>query len=119
MPTFDYADMAQTAAELIAEFGFATQLRRPGTITGPAHNPTKGAPVVDGVTICRAKLKVNEADGTRIKITDAKFLLSPTGPTADPSTDSELWVDGKWRKLSAVEPVNPGDVNVYWKLYAA
>lgn len=117
MPTFDYEDMADTAAELIEEFGFASQLRRPGSPTGPAHNPTPGAPVIDDVVICRVKLRVNEADGQRIKVTDTKLLLSPAGVTAAPSTNSEVYLGGKWRKVTAVEPINPGDIDVLWRVY--
>lgn len=117
MPTFDYDDMAETAAELIEEFGFETQLQFPAGITGPKHNPTKGEPVDLDVVVCRVKLRQNEADGQRIVLTDSKLLLSPAGVTVDPTTAASLKLKGAWRKVVAVEPVNPGDVDVFWKLY--
>lgn len=120
MPTFDYARAAATAARLIERFGFDARLRFPGVPTGPDHNPTPGAPTILPVVVCRAKLKFNEADGQRIKLTDLKLLLSPEGVTTQPSTDAEIDLTGadKWQKITAVEPVNPGDVDVYWRIYA-
>lgn len=121
MPPFDYARAAETAARLIERFGFEARLRFPGTITGPDHNQTVGTPTVLPVVVARSKLKFNEADGQRIKLTDLKLLLSPAGVTTAPSTDAEVDLTGagNWQKITAVEPVNPGDINVYWRLYIA
>lgn len=81
--TFEYADLAATAVELLADFGMAMTLARPtdipatyDTATGVA---TPVSPASYTVTGAKFDYAAREIDGTLIQAGDQRVYLSTTG----------------------------------------
>ncbi len=109
-----YAEDAQTALELIRDFGFTTTWRRttPGTLT-PATD-TDGTPteVTASVTIvalpARAPRDLAPGAGSVILTDQRKVLLAAVGFAYDlqPVTDA-LYFDNAWWKVLASTVLRP------------
>lgn len=112
----DYAEDAADAAELIAEFGQVGSLSRP-VMTGPAHNPTRGTPDTSPATFAVLDIDARQVDGTRIKATDKRVVLSVSGLTLTPAlTDTLIEADGSRFSIVVANPFRPAGVTVYHDL---
>lgn len=116
MTAFDYAGAVATANALIADFGQAGALVRAGAATGPAYNPTPGAPVDHACTFVVDSFRKDEVDGTSVLQTDLKVLLAQGSLAIEPATSDKLKVAGKPIDILKVEPLAPGGVTVFWTL---
>ena len=115
---FDYAETKADADELIAEFGQAATLRRPGASTGDAWNPTQGAATDYGCMVVVLSYDYREIDGTRILSTDKKVLLAKASLSAEPATSDRLLISGAEHAIIDVQPLNPGGTVVLYQIQA-
>lgn len=121
--SFNYARSQATASRLIAKFGKKqnrTQLIEPGSPTGPAFNPTPGAPVPHDVDAVEIGYDKTEIDGTRIQQTDKHFLIAYVNMTNQPNNKWILKVKSKGDavavnyKIIDIKPLEPGDLVLLW-----
>lgn len=115
MTAYDYSRPKASADRLIAKFGQAGTLRR-STSTGPAYNPTAGAPADYACTFVVDSFKAFEVDGTRVKASDLKVLLAKGSLAIEPSVSDKLLIGGVAHTIVNVEPLAPGGVTVMWTL---
>lgn len=118
-----YADMAATAADLIAEFGQPVTLTRsvPGTYN--TATATNGAPQVTTQSCLAVEdaYKAREIDGTLIRVGDKKLILSPqtsagASVTAPQTGDTVTFADTSVWTVKAVEPLSPGGTALIYTL---
>jgi len=81
--TFDYAGLADTAAELLDEFGMSMTLARASS-SSPTYDTATGvatpvSPVSYTVTGAKFDYAAREIDGTLIQAGDQRVYLSTTG----------------------------------------
>jgi hypothetical protein len=103
----NYAAMNAKAVEQLAKFGFLITVTRDGASIGKAYavvNP----------------LEQKEADtGTSLVTVSEVELVAATKAKFDPQPGDVITSKrGNWR-ITSVEPIEPGLVNVAWKLRAA
>lgn len=115
--TIDYARFKATGDRLVGGGGQAGFVRRPGTSTGPAHNPTIGAPVNHPATFIVTDYRSREIDGTRIQTGDKRVAMAVGSLTITPST-TDLLVDasGQVYKIVDCKPVDPAGTVIFFKL---
>lgn len=118
-----YADMASTAADLIAQFGQPVTLTRsvPGaydTATG-----TNGAPDVSTQSCLAVEdaYTAREIDGTLVRVGDRRLILSPetsAGATvnAPQPGDTITFADASLWTVKTVEPTSPGGTALIYTL---
>lgn len=111
---FKYADMALTAAELIAEFGQTGALRRT-TSDGDVFNPTQTT-TDHACTFAVLDYAKKDVDGTLIKQTDQMVYLSTSGLSVTPETTDRLIVGGAVMTIVNVKPMSPAGTVVFWEL---
>lgn len=116
--SFDYAKSKATADRLLTRFGQAATLRRPGTASGPAYNPTIGSPSNVSVTVVVLDYANREIDGARILAGDKKVMLARAALTTDPTTADQLVIGGVAHAIVAVSPFSPGGTTVYFEIQA-
>lgn len=114
MAGFNYAEMALTAAELIAEFGQTGALRRQVSDNDP-FNPTL-TPTDYACTFAVLDYAKRDVDGTLIKQTDQMVYLSTSGLSVTPETTDQLVVGGTPLTVVSVKPLSPAGVVVFWEL---
>jgi len=118
MSAFDYGRSVETADRLIARFGQEGVLRRPGTATGPAYNPTIGAPVDHDATFVVMSFTNAEIDGTRVLATDKKILLAKGALTITPALSDKLVIAGKEHAILNSTPLAPAGIVVLYEIQA-
>lgn len=116
MTSFDYARATATAQRLIARFGQSATLQRI-TNSGTSYNPTR-TPADHACTVVVLDFDDTLVDGTRIKKSDRRVIMSTAGLTIEPTTTDKLIVDGQTYAVHAVTSLNPGGTTVYWELQA-
>lgn len=117
MTQFDYSRSLAGANRMIARYGKAGFIRRPGTVTGPAYDPTIGEPTDHPARFVVTDYATKDIDGSRVLATDKRVLLSVGSLTIEPTTSDRLVGDGddNGYSIEAVNPVEPGDtVLLYW-----
>jgi hypothetical protein len=111
-----YADMVETAAELIEEFGQLGKLRVETPGSGPSYDP--GEPTITDHDAVMAVLEFekSDVDGTRILATDKRILVAAKDLAVEPSTEHQLLdAAGQAYSVIAVDPLSPAGVPVfYW-----
>ena len=115
--SFDYSKSVATAQRLIARFGQTATLTQTVN-TGTAYNPTQTDTnhTIKAVTIDWSN---NEIDGTLIKATDRKIIISTDGLTVTPAIGDKITVGSDVLRL--VEPfkhLNPGGTVVLYETNA-
>jgi len=111
--SFDYIDARATASSLIAEFGQAATLEKPGSETGPAYDPTLGAPVTYPVTVVDLNIvKRNMTDGV---ITETTRTLYIAAGGQVPVKGDRVQVGGVWHRIFEARPLSPGGVDVMYE----
>lgn len=101
--TFDYAKAQATAERLIANFGTAATLKQVAS-SGTDYNPTL-TPTNHACTVVTLDWKNEEIDGTLIKSTDRKILISTDGLSVVPAIGDTLTIGSD--VLLLVEPFKP------------
>lgn len=116
MTQFDYSRSLAAANRMIARYGKAGFIRRPGAVTGPAYDPTIGEPTDHPARFVVTDYETGDIDGSRVLATDKNVLLSVGSLTITPTTSDRL-VDagGIVYSIEDADPVEPGDtVLLYW-----
>lgn len=107
-----YSELAETADDLLADFGAAVTLTKIGTGT---YNPATGAATQTGTTYTAVGAKFDyeqkDIDGTKIKHGDQRLYLSPKQTNgADlptPSTDDRVTIGSAVFSVVASRPLSP------------
>lgn len=81
--SFNYARANLTASRLIAGFGQAATLRKTGTPTGPAYDPTPGAATFHPVTVVDLDQRVRDRSGTLTGETMRTLYISAENVSPD------------------------------------
>lgn len=112
-----YTDLRVLASELITEFGKLVSISSPATVEGPSYAPT-----VTNTTPSQARfVEIQDVQmlsgGLRplVQQGDVTGVLQPD-PTEIPTTKSKIGIDGKTFRVVAIEPVNPGGLNLLFEL---
>lgn len=111
--SFDYIDARATATELITDFGQAATLEKPGTATGPAYDPTLGAPVTYAVTV--VDLNITKRSYSENTITETKRTLYIAAGGAVPAKGDRVQVGGVWHSILEARPLAPGGIDVMYE----
>ena len=112
--TFDYARPRATAERLIARFGRTATLRKPGAVTGPANDPTYGAPT--DTTITCVDLEQRVRDGATLTDITRRTLIVSTSAGVTPSEGDTVVIDGGEHEALEVRTLAPGGVTVMWEV---
>jgi hypothetical protein len=116
---FGYADLRETAEELIAEAGQRGVIRRPSPTMGDPWNPTPaGDPVDDACVFVELEYAHDEIDGTLVQATDRKLLVSTAGLTAAPTPECQLVIGPLPLEIVSVKPLAPGGLVLLWEVQA-
>jgi hypothetical protein len=105
--SFDYAAMAETALELITEFGQVGKLRK---LTAGA------APVDAPITLAVLDYKLMDIDGTRILVGDRLIYVAPQGVDAIKPGNVILDAANKPYTVMDVKPIAPAGIVVYYEV---
>jgi hypothetical protein len=101
-----YDEMAETAGELIGEFGQSVTLT---ALTSGIYNPADGsaaaAPADHTVLGVEMAYTAREIDGVRIQGGDKRLLIDGT---AQPTVGWQATYGGETYQIVTTEPVNPG-----------
>lgn len=118
MTPFDYTRPLSTANRLIERFGQLGHIERPGTPTGPKHNPTPGTPTEHPARFVIIEFDKREVDGTRVLFTDKKVLMAPGSLTIAPATtDTLVEADGTtWKIIPPVQTLRPAETTLLYTL---
>lgn len=109
-----HVKLEATAKRLIAENGSAMQLWREVT-TGPDYDPAVAIETAD-ITAVRSKFAAYEVgDGSRIKSTDLKLLISSD---VDPRQYQKVIGGADELQIIDAQTIAPGDTTVIYKLQA-
>ena len=108
--------MIETASRIIARFGQAAEIVRPGEVTGPEYNPTYGPPTLHPATVAVVDYDQTERDGTLIQTADKRALVAVEGLGVVPTTADTLRIGGQDFVIVRVAPVAPDGVARFYKL---
>lgn len=118
MPEIPYTDLRDTVVQPgIADAGKTGTLLVPGAATGEDYDPRPGDDIPHPVTVVQTMLRESDIDGTVVQATDAAFLVSPEGLSVEPSLKHRLLVDGIKYQVVKVEPLKPGSVTMFWRVF--
>lgn len=105
--SFDYADMANVALELISEFGQ----------TGKLRTLTAGQPPVDvAITLAVLDYRLSDIDGTRVLVGDRLIYVAPQGVTAIKPGNKILDAAGVPYSVMDAKPISPAGIVVYYEV---
>jgi len=108
--SFDYAEIAATAAEILSEFGSAAQLK---VVNTGAYNPATGSAststAATDVTACVFDYAAHMIDGTRIVTGDKQAYL--TAAVTPKPGDVLAWQGVDYRVVTS-KPLAPAGVLV-------
>lgn len=110
--TYDYGPLRRTADRLIARFGVAAILHKPGGLDETTYPPVQLPGTSEACIVVRDTYSAAERGGTLIEEGDVKLVIAVTA--IPPTTADRLEVQGITYHLQAVEPIHPGpDVLLY------
>ena len=112
-----YSDMADTADELITEFGQAVTLK---VSAGAAYDPETGSSTVTYTDQaghgCVVDFDKKLIDGTKVRIGDKLVLLSPLG-ISEPKDGDQLVIGAEtWQLVPPVTVTAPAGVAVLYEV---
>jgi len=116
--SYDYSGIKGTAEKLISRFGKTVSVRRSTAPTG-GSNWDPGAPTTKDYSAKGVVLDYSshERDGTFIKATDKKLLLSTEGLTITPGLDDAIVAGGLvYQIVPPLKPLEPGDTTILWEI---
>lgn len=114
---FDYDRAQGTAERLLVNFGARGAIRRQTPGSGPSYDP--GPPVLTDhpATVAVTAYTAREIDGTRIRATDKKALVSSAGLPFEPTTSDKLLdASGQAYTIVNVEVLRPAETTVLYTL---
>lgn len=118
---FNYAPLASTSTQLLAEFGRRVKLRRKGTpVYDPATSKTvTGSPAPTEVSVSMAFFDfgegVREERGNLVEVGDKRALMAPT--VTPSSEDQVVDVDGTVWSIVSIGKAAPGLTVVLYRLH--
>lgn len=120
----NWAGIAAEVGEGIASVGSTAVIMRRGAEGGDSFNPTPGTDTDHPCTVVYSKWSSNRIDGTMIRATDQKVLVSTIGLPIVPQIGDRFWdgvtMDGAERVTGTiVEPlprISPAGVDVMYTL---
>lgn len=77
-----------------------------------------GFDVAHAVTLVQTRFKKSDNNGTLVEMGDVLFLVSTEGVTIDPSMANRMTVGGVTYQVIRIDPLQPGDVVMLWKVHA-
>lgn len=111
----DYTSLAAAAADLIDVFGQEATLRKRGTATGPAYDPTFGAD--ESYTITCVDLNQMVRDGVSLTDQTRRTLyVSTEGLSVSPEQGDRVEIGGSVHEAIEVRPLAPGGVDIMWEV---
>jgi hypothetical protein len=114
-----YDSLTQAADDLLTEFGQAGFLRRAGTATGPAYNPTPGTPSNYAATFAVTSFSRRDVDGTRIMADDKRVVMGKGSLTVEPKPgDVLVEADGGLFTVVRAWPIKPAGEAVMFVIQA-
>lgn len=117
---FDYAGARDTVAQpLIDEFGKpgTVMVNDPSTSVGPGESQL-GNETPHAVRLVQAQFKKADNSGTLVETGDVLYLVSTQGVAIDPALANRMVVDGTTYEVIRVDPLQPGDTVMLWKIHA-
>lgn len=115
------ADIAADVAAGLAEGGAATgngpliaTITRAGAATGPAYDPTPGAPVTYDVIVLDGNINIRDAAGTLTG--EIRRVLTMQAGVVVPVKGDDITVRGVEHGVLSVETVAPGGVDLLYKV---
>ena len=116
--SFNYAELATTATQLITEFGASATLR---VVTDGTYDPATGvATTTTTDTACTAvevALDQKMVDGALIRKSDSRVLISVSGVTTAPVSGNQFIWGSTTYSIIIVKPIAPARVNVVYDVY--
>lgn len=111
-----FAEEEALAQQLIRENGTTCQILRRTAATGPDHNPLPGATTSEDCLAVLVNYKLREIDGTLIKTSDRKALVSTDGVSSVPTVRDQFQIGTDTYQVVNVSTISPADVAVMWNL---
>ena len=112
-----YDRLQGTASRLMAKFKQgAVVYTITGAPTGPAWNPTPGAPVSYTLDATVQGVEADYVDGSLILATDKQVTCAVFG--AEPSLAGTITIDGKVCQIVRVDKVPGAGVTIAWRIFA-
>ena len=116
--SFDYAELAATAGEILADFGASGQITR--KTQGGDYDPDTGTypqvTTTQTVTAVVIAMPQHLIDGTTVLQGDELAYLSAVGLTMPKSMDVMTWQGADYTVIN-VKPLAPAGVNVLAELH--
>lgn len=113
--SFDYAAIADDAAQLVMEFGAAATLTR----TTPTYDESTGiagtSDAVQSVYACVMPYGDKMVNGTTILASDQQAYIAARGVTAPQPGDTFTWQSVKYNVISA-KNIGPAGIFVFYEL---
>jgi acyl dehydratase len=110
----DWSSVVAEAGQGIGEVGKTATLHTQSN-AGTTYDPTVSE-TPTALTVVQSKFDTREIDGTVIRATDIKLLVSANGAAAGPSVGDFITVDNVRYRVEMVWPVAPGDTVLMWKV---
>lgn len=102
--------MTETASRIIAKFGQAGFIERPGDGGGTPWEPEPSEPVLHDATIAVVNYDLSNVGGTLIQAGDLRALVSVEGLDIAPSVSDRLIVGDKDFAIVTAIPIAPDGV---------
>lgn len=121
MSLFDYAAAAQTAIELIRDFGQEATLIRKGATTGPSYDPTQGADTEIPIRLVDLNRLQNNRTGDTLEFVGQRTVYISTeelnGEIVSVLLSDQIRIGNELPSdIKDVRPLNPAGVNVMWEV---
>ncbi|KEP67860.1 hypothetical protein DL1_18490 [Thioclava dalianensis] len=111
--------MKETASRLIAKYGQAATLSRPGESTVDEFgNPVDGEPTLYPVTVVSATYAIELqllASGW-LETGDQRVFVSVDGLSVEPKTTDKLVIDGTEFETRRISPLAPAGEVIFWEM---
>lgn len=113
----DYSEIQERAGSAIKKRGKSATLRK---TTAASHDPITGADTGatstnHTISIVEKPFKLSEIDGTVIKRTDKRVMMSAYQAT-EPSQNDSVVIGGIVFNVEYVKVISPGDTVLYYEL---
>ena len=112
-----YAEAGRDAGDGLGAVSIT--INRPGTPSGPAWNPTPGAPVVHTFTAKPSSKAYTQRTGLALGAGELVFSLVNYGVTIAPSTSDVLTIEGVNWSVQEVIPMDSAGFVISWMVKVA
>lgn len=120
--SFSYTGLNATAVNLIAKYGLAATIIRPGTADTSVYPPTTGTPTSHACTVVIDSYSAMDmAANAGIQAGDVKLLVAVEGLDITPTPADSIKVPSSSAKpysIISVTPIQPGGVPIMYTIQA-